>query len=142
MQVFAPFPEPITTALCLDQRRLHKQIIECYQILAAINGTSKAWANHPVVKMYRPYKAWLLFYYTTLICYANKSINAENILTKEEEESIRPPFLTDEFCNQHKRRLYTKDPEHYKEFQKYGKSDENWYFVDGQIVKYVNGKKI
>lgn len=33
-------------------------------------------------------------------------------------------------------------PELYPQFAKYGKSEENWYFVDGQIVKYVNGKRI
>ena len=32
--------------------------------------------------------------------------------------------------------------EYKKKFAEYGTSEENWYFVDGQIVKYINGKKI
>jgi hypothetical protein len=57
-------------------------------------------------------------------------------------DKIRPPFLTDDFCDQHKRRLFTKAPELYPQFEKYGKNYENWYFLDGNIVKYVNGKRL
>jgi hypothetical protein len=41
-----------------------------------------------------------------------------------------------------KRRLYTKNPEHYAQWAHLGKSEENWYFVDGVWRKYVNGKRI
>lgn len=41
-----------------------------------------------------------------------------------------------------KRRLYTKDNNHYKQWADLGESEENWYFVDGEWVKYRNGKKI
>ena len=41
MQIFI-VGSPIETADTLDKRRLNKQIIECRQILAAINGTIKA----------------------------------------------------------------------------------------------------
>lgn len=47
MQIFIT-GSPLETAEALDARRLNKQIIECRQILAAIDGTSKAWSNHPV----------------------------------------------------------------------------------------------
>lgn len=53
-----------------------------------------------------------------------------------------PSFLTQEFCDQHKRRLYTKAQELYPQFAKYGKSDVNYYFVDGELLKYKNGKRI
>lgn len=43
--------------------------------------------------------------YGTTACAWNKSAN-----------KIRPPFLTEDFCNQHKRRLFAKNPEHYKQF--------------------------
>ena len=52
MQIFLPYKNPFDVAKCLDNRRLNKQIIECRQILAAIDGTSKAWSHHPVVLMY------------------------------------------------------------------------------------------
>ena len=41
-----------------------------------------------------------------------------------------------------KRRLYTKDPERYKQWEDLGKSDENHYFVDGSWRKYVNGQRV
>ena len=55
MQVFIPNADPFWTADILDNRRRNKQIIECRQILKAIRGESKAWANHPVTRMYRDY---------------------------------------------------------------------------------------
>ena len=41
-----------------------------------------------------------------------------------------------------KKRLYTKAPEHYKQWESFGKSEENWYFVDGEWRIYENGKRI
>lgn len=152
MQVFVPYPEPFKVAQCLDKRRLRKQIIECKQILDAIDGVGKGWLNHPVTKMYKPYRLWLYYYTQCLECYirylkandgrTQSSELIQFVLWSEKADKIRPPFLTEEFCNQHKRRLYTKDPEHYKQFAQYGTSDENWYFVDGMLVKYINGKRI
>lgn len=55
---------------------------------------------------------------------------------------ITPPFLTPDFCDQHKRRLYTKAPERYPQFAEFGTSNVNWYYVDGQLKKYINGKQI
>ena len=41
-----------------------------------------------------------------------------------------------------KKRLYTNDPEHYKMFESYGKTDINMYFVDGEWIRYINGKRV
>lgn len=54
----------------------------------------------------------------------------------------RPSFHTQDYYDQMKRRLYTKDKEHYKQWAYLGESQENWYFVDGEWRKYVNGKRI
>ena len=115
MQVFTPYPKPILTAMRLDGRRLNKQLIECRQILDAIDGKGKGWFNHPVVKMYKPYKEWLYYYMNCLDCY-RKGLKdcAEDWNRWENEKTL--PFLTEDFCNQHKRRLFTKNPEHYREF--------------------------
>lgn len=141
MQVFVPFPSPIDVAKCLDERRLRKQVIECDQILAAINGKSHAWKNHPVVKMYSDYSHWLREYRECLCAY----LSGDDELAwfcEEDADWHMPPFLTDDFCDQHKRRLYTKAPELYPQFAEYGTSDENWYVVNGKLLKYVNGKII
>lgn len=141
MQVFVPYPSPIDVAKCLDPRRLRKQIIECDQILQAISGESQAWKNHPVVKMYLGYVRWLCAYSDCLYAYNDGQEELASRLS-DTADKIRPPFLTEDLCDQHKRRLFTKAPELYPQFWPYGETDENWYFVDGEIVKYINGKRI
>lgn len=148
MQIFVPYQSPLECAKALwnDSKRYNKQIIECRQILNAIYGT-KAWANHPVTKMYREHKEWLYNYMMCFSAYRDfKKGNSKAFMYycyfDNQANKITPPFLTEEFCDQHKRRLYTKSKEKYPQFAKYGKSDENWYFVDGRIVKYINGKKL
>lgn len=154
MQVFVPFSKPMACAMVLDSRRLNKQVIECRQILAAIWGESNAWKNHPCVKMYREHEQWLEYYMNCLDCAREaRALHHEDVdeglelLELAEEwshkaEAITPDFLTEEFCEQHRRRLYTKNNEVYNQFKKYGPSYENWYFVDGELLRYANGKRI
>lgn len=153
MQIFVPYSEPIKVAQALwaDKKSYNKQIIECCQILNAIDG-AKAWKNHPVTKMYKTYKVWLNCYRLCLIFYRlyQKSVNENDKknfyisagIFDSRADKVRPPFLTDEFCDQHKRRLFTKAPELYPQFEKCGKSEENWYVLEGKIVKYINGKRL
>lgn len=68
MQVFI-IGSPLDTAKNLDRRRLNKQIIECQQILNAIDGKTKSWSNHPCTIQYREHKSWLINYLNTLIHY-------------------------------------------------------------------------
>lgn len=82
-----------------------------------------------------------MLYRDCLAAYQAGDIKAATVLSKQ-ADAIRPSFVTDEFCRQHARRLYTKSPELYPQFAALGTSLENWYVVDGQILKYVNGKKI
>lgn len=139
MQVFI-VGSPLETAMALDGARLRKQIIEVWQILDALNG-AKAWSNHPCVLQYRGYEGWLDDYKNCLAGYAmGDTVRAEvySILAG----CIRPDWHTYEYYDQMKRRLYTKDPEHYKQWAYLGKSDCNWYFVDGDWRKYVKGERI
>lgn len=153
MNVFCPYSSPLQCAQALSKdRRFNSQISECKQILKAIEGTSKAWKNHPVTIMYSKHKEWLKLYLNCFEAYKNyvKSdcgigadgfINAVKLYS-DEADKIKPFFLTDEFCNQHKRRLFTKSPKLYPQFAQYGKSDVNWYYVNNKIVKYKNSKQI
>ena len=151
MQVFI-VGSILETAQVLDKKRLNKQIIECQQILDALNG-AKAWSNHPVVLQYRGYEKWLELYMLCLVQY-QKSCN-NSISENEKSDWIhlasefsdkafkhKPPFHNEEFFNQMKRRLYTKNSHHYSQWSKLGKSEENWYYVDGVMRRYVNGKRI
>ena len=131
----------IDTAISLDRRRLNKQIIECQQILDALSGKKKAWDNHPCVLQYMGYEGWLDDYKRCLEGYAmGDTVRASvySILA----DGIRPDWHTQEYYDQMKRRLYTKDSEHYNQWADLGESDENWYFVDGEWRKYVNGKRV
>lgn len=141
MQIFIPYKIPIDVARCLDKRRLNKQIIETRQIINAISGISKAWFNHPVVKMYKDHIDFLKDYENCLFSFISGSEETAMMFSDNAMRNI-PDFITEDLCNQHKRRLYTKDNIHYKQFAEYGESEENWYVVDGELVKYINGKKL
>ena len=140
MQVFLT-GTVLETAKALDKQRLNKQIIECQQILDAINGTGKGWFNHPVVHMYKNHAKWLQIY---------KWILEE---WREEKSDLLMLFHLDDYCTEHmpgfineayltnmKRRLYTKNNNHYKQWEELGTSDVNWYYVDGKWKKYKDGK--
>lgn len=137
MQVFI-IGSPLETAKALDNLRLNKQIIECHQILDALNGT-KAWRNHPVVLQYRGYEDWLELYTDVLTNYRDGDYFSAEIA---DFVAVAPKFHTKEFLTQMKRRLYTKNPQHYSQWSYLGESQENWYYVDVVMRKYINGKRI
>lgn len=154
MQIFIPYPSPLDCAKALwnDRLRYNKQIIECNQILNAIDG-AKAWRNHPVCLMYKEHREWLQCYLKVFELYkslknSRKDYETQSYyyleLDKYEKcaNKITPTFIDGEICIQHRKRLYTKSPELYPQFAEYGTSEENWYYISGQIVKYVNGKRI
>ena len=128
------------TVIALDKRRRHKQWVEIQQIIDAIDG-KKAWKNHPCTIQYKEYKYWLILY-RTVIEFINMDMhsNAKNI--SQIAENFKPEWHCEEYFNQMKRRLFEKDEDYYKQWSYLGKSLDNWYFVDGEWVKYRNGKKI
>lgn len=141
MQVFI-VGSPLETAEALDAKRLNKQIIECGQILDALNG-AKAWSNHPCVLQYRGYGFWLRCYKRVLE-EVQKSGGA-SIRSKYFNYQARettPDWHTQEYYDQMKRRLFEKDEEYYNQWSDLGKSLDNWYYIDGQFVKYRNGRKV
>ena len=133
---------PLETAMVLDGRRLNKQIIECQQILDALDG-KVAWKNHPCTLQYRGFERWLGNYMACLMRYRAGLLDRAKV-SSDWCDKIRPHFHTQDFFDQMKRRLYTKNPEHYAQFADYGKSNENWYWspVEYKIIKYVNGKRV
>ena len=146
MQVFI-VGTPLETAKALDNCRLNKQIIECQQILHALNG-AKALSNHPCVLQYRGHEEWLNFYLDCLVYYQfalheeswskQDSFMLKSQLCSRFAMDVRPPFHTQEYFNQMKKRLYTKDKEHYKQWANFGESYENWYWsqLENKWLKY------
>lgn len=130
MQVFL-VGSPYETAESLDPRRFNKQILEAEQILKAIRGDTKFWANHPVTKMYSGYYEWLKNYREVLVLYRSGKFSEAFVLS-EKLELIKPKFLTIEYIENMKKRLYTKDPLYYSKWSYLGESYVNMYFVDGE----------
>ena len=138
MQVFI-VGTPFETAQILDKKRLNRQIQEAKVILDALNG-AKAWSNHPCVLQYRGYEEWLKLYKYILEAY--RYPHASAVYYDLVADKCRPPFHTQEYFDQMKRRLYTKDPVHYAQWAHLGTSEDNWYFVEGEWRIYRNGKRI
>lgn len=138
MQVFI-VGTPLYTAEILDKKRLNKQIIECVQLLNAIKGISNAWKNHPCAIQYRDNVEWLENYMLCIKAYRDGDI--DNALSFNNRcVEMTPSFHIEEYFNQMKRRLFTKNQEHYKQWRHLGVSNENWYWVDNNWKKYINGK--
>ena len=134
MQVFV-VGSPLETAMALDKARLRKQCIENRQILAAIHGEGKGWIHHPVVLMYSEPNSvrWLQMYADILEGYLSGYTGL--IEADREARKITPEFHTEKFLIQMKRRLFSKNPEYYKQWESLGPSDENWYFVNKHIIQ-------
>ncbi len=140
MQVFL-VGTPYETAIALDYRRRNKQIIECNQILKAIENPGAGWFNHPVVKMYTYNTDFLRHYKATLELYRAGRLDEA---MKESEIALRykPTFYCEKLFKQMKRRLYTKDNKFYEKWSDFGETNVNLYYVDYQWVAYKNGKKV
>ena len=134
MQVFI-IGSPLETAKVLDKKRLNKQIIECRQILKAINGETKAWVNHPCTIQYRDNVEWLIAYTHCLESFFINDIHKSRVWNCYAMD-FKPNFHTQGYFDNMKRRLYTKNKEHYKQFAYLGESYENWYWVDNNWKIY------
>ena len=139
MQVFI-VGTPLETAMALDPRRLNKQIIETRQILDALNG-AKAWSNHPCTLQYRGHDLWLRNYMKCLYAYRSGDVFSAECFSGA-CECIRPVFHTEEYFNQMKRRLVTKNEILYSQWAHLGTSEINHYFVDNEWRYYKNGKRV
>ena len=134
MQTFLPFPAKRNSLDALDSKRLNKQMLECYQILNILTGTSKsnAWRNHPAVLMWEGAEAELYRYAMTAVVLAdmrgiktdkNKS-NLESLSRNRKslmwgDDTPRwaiNPTTIKRVNATHKANLYRKDPIYYAEF--------------------------
>ena len=133
MQTFMPYKSFYHTAQALDNKRLNKQILECYQILKVLssNDPHAGWRNHPAVKMWKGFEMGLFQYAMVMVEEADKrGIKTENNLRNLNELHARAfedwgygmPFWMDDkkvmarVTTTHKANLYRKDPEYYHEF--------------------------
>lgn len=133
MQTFLPSPSPMTSARILDNKRLNKQILECYQILNVLSGKSPTggWRNHPAVLMWKGYERGLWQYVQAMIREARergiRTENNEANLNRLKEQcwddwgQTPPSFWADtnklmRVITTHRASLFDKDPIHYVRF--------------------------
>ena len=128
--------------MALSRKHLRNQINEAHVILAAIHGEGKGWIHHPVVLMYSEPNSvrWLQMYADILEGYLAGYTGLER--ADREAREITPAFHTEKFLTQMKRRLYTKNPEHYKQWAEFGESQDNYYWSPTRRawLMYRNGK--
>jgi hypothetical protein len=138
MQIYVPYPDPLEVAKCLDRKRLHSQIREAHLLYDSLIGIKK-WKG-VLVEMYRPYQAYILYYINVLEAYRDGDVEYIPNFVKIDP----PPFLTEEFCRHHQKRLYSHAPDKYPQFSHLGKSEVNWYYdnINDRIVKYLNGIRV
>ncbi len=120
MQTFLPYPSIEKSLKVLDSRRLGKQRVEAFQILNIIvkRTESKAWKNHPAVKMWKNNPNALKLYLNTSIN-EWKSRGYKNNMNKEKitGKINFPKWLGNKkFHSSHKSNLLRKNPTHYKKF--------------------------
>jgi len=134
MQTFLPYPSKRESLDALDNKRLNKQILECYQILNILTGNSKsnAWRNHPAVLMWEGAEAELYRYAMTAVVLADMrgiktDKNKENLekLSRSRASlswgddtplwAINPTTIKHVNAT-HKANLYRKDPIFYAKF--------------------------
>jgi len=123
MQTFLPYESFQLTAEVLDYRRLGKQRVETWQLIRAINGQTKGWANHPAAVMWRGHTA-ALANYGLVMCQEWKRRGYNDTMTDRflelledstSEEIAKLPawYGSAELHLSHQSNLIRKFPEHY-----------------------------
>jgi len=122
MQTFLPYNTFVSSARCLDNKRLGKQRIECLQILNSLSGVSKGWRNHPAVKMWDECTG-ALAEYGLVCCYewsrrGFKDTTFDRIVVFSENDEVTYPWWYGEpmFHASHRSNLLRKDAVHYGQF--------------------------
>jgi len=152
MQTFLPSSSYLYAAQHLDNKRLNKQILECYQILKVLSTDGVAWRNHPAVLMWENHEHALHSYAMTMIAEAKlRGIkvdkNRENISQLKTQYSHfwgtdTPAWALDKekmsrVVATHRANLYRKDPEYYADFAKAVDSPYNKPCCEGCLYYWV-----
>lgn len=142
MQTFLPYAKFNKCAYCLDKKRLFKQAVECKQILLALGVSvgahqptgSKAWQNHPAVRMWRGHELALSIYSAHIAkeCRFRRIktdllaefLGVVETLRKPNKPARYPPWMRDwSIMVSHRSNLLRKEPDWYNQFGWLVKSD-------------------
>lgn len=130
MQTFLPDSDYSISAVCLDNKRLGKQRLECKQILLALGFSvgphspgKRGWRNHPAVRMWRGFEHELGLYGIS-VCAEWRSRGFNDSLGAQFVDAIAllpdtglPPWLGNKKLHaSHRSNLLRKDKEFYGKF--------------------------
>lgn len=117
MQTFLPYFDFLTTARCLDYRRLGKQRVETLQILKALKHGG-AWSNHPATLMWKGFENALAEYGNyTIAEWIRRGYKNTMKFFPINGEIVYPSWLgLDSFHSSHRAALLFKNPTFYKNF--------------------------
>jgi len=123
MQTFMPIANYKQTAICLDNKRLGKQRVECYQLVRAIEGKTKGWKNHPAARMWRK-NIGSLIDYAIFVCEEWRERGFKDTMLQRflefkksyEDNSFPEWFGDDRFHSSHRSNLLRKNSDFYKKF--------------------------
>lgn len=119
MQTFLPYPDFKKSLQALDYRRLGKQRVEAMQLIGALEGTKKGWANHPATLMWRGYLPALKLYHDEAIKeWVRRGYKNTMQLMNPKPATVKmPPWFGDrKFHRSHQSNLVRKLPEHYRAY--------------------------
>ena len=101
MQTFLPYTDFQKCAAVIDKKRSWKQVVECKQILCALNysGAPDDWKaslswikrpylNHPAVKMWKGFEDLLALYYNTFLKHAKEVLHINTELKPLQNKPI------------------------------------------------------
>lgn len=115
MQTFILDTDFITSAKMLDSARLNKQLMECHQIYQVLMGKSKAWANHPAIKMWENnFVSFLSYCYSVAIECDKRKIKSpyasyfEMVGVESQNVDDNPAWLDEDFIYRHRMALLFK----------------------------------
>lgn len=148
MQTFLPYGVFYKSAAHLDNKRLGKQRVEVKQLLNALKGVSKGWANHPAALMWKGYES-ALAEYGIAVCKTWIFRGFKDSLLPGFEQYQKhgplPPWLGDEkFHASHRSNLLRKDPAFYGKFNWTEPHDlpYQWPVLADYGYKLVEGTKV
>jgi hypothetical protein len=153
MQVFMSEDYFCDSAEVLDTKRLVKQLLEGRQIMTVLAGesTSKGWSNHPAVNMFRGYEATLYSYLRAIrqemedrgYKWEKNWAVIQDIYDRNYKGMKQPwPYWMkdkdqwNKVVTTHKGRLWEKDPIHYAQYEKEGKTFMNYVCCPGKCTYY------
>ena len=126
MQTYLPFPDFGQCARVLDDRRLGKQRVECYQILRVLGGHTRAWRAHPAVLMWKGHRGALARYGIAVCREWRRRGFRDSLLPRlvriaaglHPRESRRPAWLGEAAVHAaYRAALLAKQPEWYSQFR-------------------------